>query len=189
MLRSSLVRTLTDKSQLAPDSACCCATTKRESTSTAKTHASARTIFPPLSGLCAPVNFRPFQTLQQRNSFRRYFLYFHSGRQPGTAALFRAPLWPRIAPTSTRARAPHGHPTAYNVSVKSLHPGFTDSISAAFFCLLHFLISFSQAIAARAVECGSYQTNLVTLYFLVNPLFCLCLWIPMRFAIPPVTPK
>src|SRR5439155_25792520 len=30
-----------------------------ESTSSTKTNASARTIFPPLSGLCAPVNFRP----------------------------------------------------------------------------------------------------------------------------------
>src|SRR5881394_3421296 len=59
MLRSSLVRTLTDKSQLAPDSACCCAAANGESTSSTKTHASARTIFPPLSGLCAPVNFRP----------------------------------------------------------------------------------------------------------------------------------
>src|SRR5438445_11356202 len=72
MLRSSLVRTLTDKSQLAPDSACCCAATNGESTSNTKTHASARTIFPPLSDLSAPVNFQPFSTVQQRISFRRH---------------------------------------------------------------------------------------------------------------------
>src|SRR6266705_2524307 len=101
MLRSSLVRTLTYKSQspLAPVGACCCcAAANGESTSSTKTHASARTIFPPLSGLSAPVNFRPFQTVQQRISFRRYFHYLHSGRQPGTQ------------PSSAHHCGPESHP-------------------------------------------------------------------------------
>jgi len=50
MLRSSLVRTLTDRSQLAPDSACCCcAARKGESTSRTKTNATPRIIVPPSS--------------------------------------------------------------------------------------------------------------------------------------------
>jgi len=46
MLRSSPLRTLTDKSQLAPVSVCTCAAAKGESASSAKTNASNRAIFP-----------------------------------------------------------------------------------------------------------------------------------------------
>ena len=76
MLRSSLVRTLTDKSQLAPDSACCCAAANGESTSSTKTHASARTIFPPLCSFVCTCEFPAVSNSTATNQLQALFPLF-----------------------------------------------------------------------------------------------------------------
>jgi hypothetical protein len=54
-------------------------------------------------------------------------------------------------------------------TLKSRHPGFTESISAIFFVLNHPLICFSLAIAAPTSWLTSKYTSRVMLYLVVNP--------------------
>ena len=77
----------------------------------------------------------------------------------------------------------------YRLLARSVQVGFRDSRRAIFLARFHFLISFSRAMAARAVEWGSNQTSLVTLYFLVKPGRSLDLCWETRRARLLVTPR
>ena len=55
--------------------------------------------------------------------------------------------------------------SSYQPSLKSSHLGFSLSINAIFFFLIHPLISFSRKIAAETSSVSSKKTNLLTLYF------------------------
>src|SRR5216683_2796833 len=76
----------------------------------------------------------------------------------------------------------------YSWVLKSFHWGFNDSMRATLLLRRHALISFSRAMAARTLLCGSNQTSFVMLYFRVKPGMNLSLCWPTRFARLEVTP-
>ena len=71
---------------------------------------------------------------------------------------------------------------------KSLNFGFIDLIKFNFFALVQPLIFFSAAIASSGELKFSYQTNLLTLYFEVNPEINLFLCSNIRLSKSFVTP-